>query len=795
MEEHTNDFEYTLPMIILNDFVIMPGTSVHFDLQKEVSIQAINRALSNNLDLFVATPKNGRFQEPITAEQLCEVGTVVKVRQTLKLSKEAGIRILLEGKERAVLKAVISEQHYNDAVLQTCNNEGESLSEAEHDARIRSVKSILQICYRSKLIPNQTAYESLQKIKDLDLLLDMTAESVHLSFEKKQEILKTINLEERTDCVISILLNEIEVSRIRGEIAEKLKDCVSKNQREYVLREQLKLIHEELGEQDTDVESDQYELRLEEVNPPREVREKIQKEINRFKTLSYASSESGVLRNYIETLLDYPWNVEGKDNTSIKTAIKQLENDHYGLKQVKERIIDYLAVRNLSGCKDAPILCLVGPPGTGKTSIVKSIAASLHKEYGRIALGGVRDEAEIRGHRKTYIGAMPGRIVTAITKTGVNNPLILLDEIDKTGTDHRGDTASALLEVLDGEQNMHFVDHFFEVPVDLSNVLFVATANDAASIPEPLRDRMELIEVNSYTENEKFHIAKLYLLKKQLEKNGLIKRQFQITDEAIYYLIRHYTKEAGVRNLERLLGKLMQKAARGILTEEWKSLRITPKKIRELLGVERYRNDEKDTSDKVGVVTGLAWTKVGGDTLNIEVNLLDGKGDLKLTGNLGDVMKESAQIALSYIRTLPAIKELDEDYFEQHIVHVHVPEGATPKDGPSAGITMALAMYSALLNRRVSGTLAMTGEITLKGKVLPIGGLKEKLLAAKNAGIQKVLVPADNRKDVEEFEKEIIENLEIVYVSTMDEVIANGIVKRSFTLKPSTEGLPAGFQR
>ncbi len=795
MEENTNNFEYTLPMIVINDFVIMPGTSVHFDLQRELSIQAINQALSNNLDLFVATPKNGKLTEPITTEQLCEVGTVVRVRQTLKLSKDTRIRILLEGKERAVLKELVLKDGYNTAVLQTCDEKGEVLEEAELDARIRSVKSILQICYRSKMIPNQAAYESLQKIEDLGLLLDLAVESVSLSFEKKQEVLKTIDLEERTDCVISILLNEIEVNRIRGELAEKLKDCVSKNQREYVLREQLKLIHEELGEQSTDVESNQYELRLQEVNPPQEVKEKIQKEINRFKTLAYSSSESGVLRNYIETLLDYPWSVEGKDNTSLKTAITQLENDHYGLKKVKERIIDYLAVRNLSGRKDAPILCLVGPPGTGKTSIAKSIAASLHKEYGRIALGGVRDEAEIRGHRKTYIGAMPGRIVTAITKTGVNNPLILLDEIDKTSTDYRGDTASALLEVLDGEQNIHFTDHFFEVPVDLSNVLFVATANDAASIPEPLRDRMELIEVNSYTENEKFHIGKLYLLKKQLEKNGLKRRQFQITDDAIYYLIRNYTKEAGVRNLERLLSNLMQKAARGILTEEWKSLRVTPKKIRELLGVEPYRNDEKDISDKVGVVTGLAWTKVGGDTLKIEVNLLDGKGDLKLTGNLGDVMKESAQIALSYIRTLPAIRELDSDYFEHHIVHVHVPEGATPKDGPSAGITMALAMYSALLNRQVSGTLAMTGEITLKGKVLPIGGLKEKLLAAKNAGIKKVLVPAENRKDVEEFEKEVLENLEIVYVSSMEEVIANGIVRRSFTLKPSKEGLPAGFQR
>ncbi|MBR1866066.1 MAG: endopeptidase La, partial [Lachnospiraceae bacterium] len=515
------------------------------------------------------------------------------------------------------------------------------------------------------------------------------------------------------------------------------------------------------------------------------VREKLEKEIKRFTGLSFTSSESAVVRNYIETLLEYPWNKEGTDNDDLQTAIEQLEQDHYGLKKIKERIIDYLAVRNLSGRKDAPILCLVGPPGTGKTSVARSIATALHKEYGRIALGGVRDEAEIRGHRKTYIGAMPGRIVTTVTKTGVKNPLILLDEVDKTGSDYKGDTASALLEVLDGEQNVHFQDHYFEVPVDLSNVLFVATANDASAIPEPLRDRMELIEVNSYTENEKFQIAKMYLLDKQLKKNGLKKSQFRITDDAIYKVIRNYTREAGVRNLERILETLMQKAARGILVGDFKSLRVIPKKLPELLGVEKYTVDMRSFENKVGVVTGLAWTKVGGDTLNVEVNLLDGKGGLTLTGNLGDVMKESAQIALSYVRTLPEVKRLQEEYFEKHIVHVHVPEGATPKDGPSAGITMALAMYSVLMNRPINGRLAMTGEITLKGNVLPIGGLKEKLLAAKNAGKNMVLVPAENRKHVEELDEEITDGLDIRYVSHMKEVIQYGVVKQSFSLKSS----------
>jgi len=467
----------------------------------------------------------------------------------------------------------------------------------------------------------------------------------------------------------------------------------------------------------------------------------------------------------------------------LQTAIDILEMDHYGLNKIKDRIIDYLAVRNLSGRKDAPILCLVGPPGTGKTSIAKSVARALNKEYGRIALGGVRDEAEIRGHRKTYIGAMPGRIVSTIKRTNVNNPLILLDEIDKTSSDHKGDVSSALLEVLDGEQNNKFVDHYFEVPVDLSKVLFLATANDVSTIPAPLLDRMELIEVNSYTENEKFHIAKLYLVKKQLKKNGLLAKQFKITDDAIYKIIRSYTREAGVRKLEQTIERLMQKAARGILTGEYKTLRVTPKKLPELLGVEKYTLDDIDYKDKIGVVTGLAWTKFGGDTLKIEVNLLEGKGGLTLTGNLGDVMKESAQIALSYVRTLPDVRKLPEEFFEKHTIHVHVPEGATPKDGPSAGITMALAIYSALMNRSVNGRLAMTGEVTLKGNVLAIGGLKEKLLAAKNAGMMKVFVPSDNRKNVEELEAEITDGLEIIYVSHMDEVILQGVVKRSFSLK------------
>lgn len=781
-EIEMNEQVNKVPMMVLQDMVIMPGTSIHFDIKKEISVRAVNTAMEENKEIFVVTAKEASVSDKPPVEQLYAVGTLVTVRQVLKLPKGT-IRVLLAGQERAMLKNVIYEAGYLKAETIRMESQVDELTKKEQEALIRTVQDMLKKCEKSSLMMNPITLAALNKVKDLELLVDLAAEAVPLPVPLKQRVLETEEIKARVEQLLEILINEVEISDIRLEIAEKLKDCVSKNQRDYVLREQLKVIKKELGEENTEDEGDNYQELLEEVNPPEEVRAKLEKEIKRFKSLPYASSESAVIRNYIETLLEYPWNRSGEDNQNLNKAIERLENDHYGLTKIKERIIDYLAVRNLSGRKDAPILCLVGPPGTGKTSIAKSIAASLHKEYGRIALGGVRDEAEIRGHRKTYIGAMTGRIVTAIAKTGVNNPLILLDEIDKTSSDYKGDTSSALLEVLDGEQNVRFQDHYFEVPVDLSGVLFVATANDADAIPEPLRDRMEIIEVNSYTENEKFQIAKLYLLGKQLKKNGLAARQFKITDEAVYKIIRNYTREAGVRNLERMLELLMQKAARGILTEQYKSVTVTTKKLTDMLGVEKYTVNSKDLEDKIGVVTGLAWTKVGGDTLKVEVNILDGKGALILTGNLGDVMKESAKIALSYVRTLPDIKKLSDEYFEKHIVHIHVPEGATPKDGPSAGITMALAMYSALIGRKVNGELAMTGEITLKGNVLPIGGLKEKLLAAKIAGMTKVLVPEDNRKNVEELEAEITEGMEIVYVSDMKEVISHGIKKQTILLK------------
>lgn len=783
MEQSTiEEKQVTVPMMVLYDMVIMPGSSVHFDIKRESNIQAVNTALEQGLELFVVMAKSDTKNGEVTEDKLHPVGTLVSVKQLLKLKGNS--RVLFVGKTRAKLEKVFNEAPYHEAKVTKLESNVLEMPENRQEATYRSIQAVLKHCENNSLLSNQTTLESLSQIRDLELLVDLAAEAVLVKTGQKQQLLEEMDMELRSEKLMTFIFNEIDINNIRLDISNKLKNSVNKNQREYVLKEQMKLIREELGESgDADTEGERYLERLEEIAPPEEVKDKLEKEIKRFQSLSYTSSESAVLRNYIETLLDYPWSVAGGDNQDLKTAIEQLEKDHYGLTKIKERIIDYLAVRNLSGRKDAPILCLVGPPGTGKTSVAKSIAAALHKKYGRIALGGVRDEAEIRGHRKTYVGAMPGRIVTAIAKTGVNNPLILLDEVDKTSSDYKGDTASALLEVLDGEQNIRFEDHYFEVPVDLSNVLFVATANDASAIPAPLRDRMEIIEVNSYTENEKFHIAKLYLLKKQREKNGLTGKQFKLTDEAIYKLIRNYTREAGVRNLERTIEQLMQKAARGILTEEYKSITVTPKKLQKLLGVEKYTEEDRSLEDKVGVVTGLAWTKVGGDTLNVEVNLLEGKGALTITGNLGDVMKESAQIALSYVRTLPEVKKLPEEYFEKHIVHVHVPEGATPKDGPSAGITMALAMYSALVNRAVSGKLAMTGEVTLKGKVLPIGGLKEKLLAAKNAGKTKVLVPTENRRNVEELEEEITEGLEIQFVSHMQEVMEAGIVKRSFALK------------
>lgn len=774
--------EIWFPLLIMRDIVLMPETTLHLDIKQTGSVLGVNAALRENTELFVVAAREKPITSDIKISDIHTIGTLAKVKQLYKLPNGV-IRILIEVRCRAGINNIKKDGEFFRVKAIELVEDEKDIDVYQKEAGLRMLKEQVKRCDDLNMFAEDSVYESIKKINSLKHLTDIIASTELIKFSDKQRLLETVDIISRAHKLIAILSEEIAVANIRQEINEKLKDCVNKNQRDYVLREQLKLIHKELGDVDTDDEESRYLEILEEIAPPAEVREKLEREIKRFANLSYSSSESAVLRNYIETLLEYPWNIETDENDDLSMIIDKLERDHYGLSKIKERIIDYMAVRILNDRKDAPILCLVGPPGTGKTSIARSIAEALNKQYIRISLGGVKDEAEIRGHRKTYIGAMPGRIVSSIKKAGANNPLILLDEIDKTSGDYKGAVSAALLEVLDSEQNVYFTDHYFEVPVDLSRVLFIATANDASQIPDALRDRMEIIEVNSYTENEKFHIAKLYLVPKNLDKNGLSKRQFKIKDDAIYELIRHYTKEAGVRGLEQLLSRLMQKAAKGILTDEYKSITVTAKKVPELLGVWKYSDDDIDHKSKVGIVNGLAWTRFGGDTLQVEVNLLEGKGKLSLTGNLGDVMKESAEIALSCVRTLPEIKKLPDEYFEKHIIHVHVPEGATPKDGPSAGITMALAMYSALLNKEVDGKIAMTGEITLKGNVLPIGGLKEKLLAAKNAGLTKVLVPEKNMRNVSEIEPEITDGLDIVYVSRIEEVIEQGIVKRTFALK------------
>ncbi|MCR5419480.1 MAG: endopeptidase La [Lachnospiraceae bacterium] len=777
-------YKKKIPVVSVSSLAVIPGMIIHFDIVKNGVIKSIEKAMvSKEQQIFITMQKDSGKAVP-TFDELCTMGCIAVVKQVLKLPNKT-IRVLVEGIKRGELLELTEDETGCQVGLVKPVIDRNPLSyEEENDPdRVAIIQSFMEMM-REYLKYNPKVEKILSKCKvshiSFSALMDMYASHLPMTSKDRQKLLDAKNDRDQAIIFCAILENEMNILRVRKDIQEQVRERVDKNQKEYYLREQMKAIKEELGERKSISDEDEYLEKTEKLNASDEVKEKLKKEIERLSMASSYSSESGVIRGYIETILELPWRNESKDNDNLDDAQKILDEDHYGLKKVKERMLEFLAVRNLNKneSSDTPIVCLVGPPGTGKTSIAKSVARALNKKYVRISLGGVRDEAEIRGHRKTYVGAMPGRIVAGLKQAGVNNPLFLLDEIDKMSSDYRGDTASALLEVLDSEQNNKFRDHYVELPIDLSGVLFLATANSLNDIPGPLLDRMEVIEVNSYTENEKLHIAKEYLIAKQLQKNGLKKSQLMINDKALELLIRGYTREAGVRGLERKIGEICRKTARDILQNGKKSVRITHNNLEKYLGKIRYEYDKANEEDQVGIVRGLAWTTVGGDTLQIEVNVMPGKGELKLTGQLGDVMKESAQAGVSYIRSVSDKDNIEEDYFSKHDIHIHIPQGAVPKDGPSAGITMATAIYSAITGIPVKGDVAMTGEITLRGRVLPIGGLKEKTLAAKNAGIKTVLVPKKNKKDIEEISEEILTGLNIVYVDNMDEVLRYSLNRR-----------------
>lgn len=766
-----------MPAVALRGMVILPGMVAHFDVSRAKSIKAVEEAMMDEQKIFLVAQKDVEQENP-DIEDLFKIGIIAEVKQVIKLQNNI-VRILVEGKERAELSAFLENPDYLLAEIIRFDEEvDDGLPEEAKEAMLRSI----QETFGKYVVVNPKMGKELQRqlseITDLEKLMNQLANSLPVHFEEKQKILDAVSMTERYEVLMALLLKEIEIIAIKNDFQAKVKAQVDKNQKEYLLREQMKVIREELGEDNTESDADHFAEALGKIRADKEVKEKIKKEIDRFKNISSSSSESAVARGYIETLLELPWNKTSRDNKDLKNAEQILNADHYGLEKVKERMLEFLAVRNLTSKGESPIICLVGPPGTGKTSIARSVAKALDKKYVRISLGGVRDEAEIRGHRRTYVGAMPGRIVNGLHSAGVKNPLMLLDEIDKMSSDYKGDTASALLEVLDAEQNKKFRDHYVEIPIDLSEVLFIATANSVQDIPRPLLDRMELIEVTSYTENEKLHIAKEHLLAKQMERNGIRPEQLSITDKAMAKIISGYTREAGVRNLERKLGEICRKAARPLYEGEKEKIKVTEQNLEKFLGKEKYSFDKKNDTDEVGIVRGLAWTSVGGDTLEIEVNIMPGKGEFQLTGQLGDVMKESAQAGISYIRSVSEEYHIPKKFFQENDIHIHIPEGAVPKDGPSAGITMATAMLSAITKTPVRADVAMTGEITLRGRVLPIGGLKEKTLAAKNAGIKTICVPKKNEKDIDEISPEIKKGLEIVLVEQMKDVLDVAFVKK-----------------
>ena len=768
------DKKITMPAVALRGLTILTGMVQHFDISREKSIRAIETAMIGNQKVYLVTQRHPEQETPAVAD-LYQMGTISQIKQLVKMPGGI-IRVMVEGEKRAALLTLFEEGPYLEAEVAEAPMQEEQLTDTVKEAMSRIVKEKLEEFGNANPKAVKDFIGSLLVITDLEQLLTQTANEFPWDFAVKQEMLECDYWSHLYDRIVYYLMRELEILMIKRDYQGKVKEHIDKNQRDYILREELKVIREELGDDSGTEDADGYMEQLEKLNADKETKEKIKKEIQRFKGMPGGSQEANVLRTYIETVLEMPWKKVSRDNQDIIHAKEILEEDHYGLEKVKDRVLEFLAVRALTKKGTSPILCLVGPPGTGKTSIARSVARALGKKYVRISLGGIHDEAEIRGHRKTYVGAMPGRIADAMRQAGVSNPLMLLDEIDKVSADYRGDVSSALLEVLDGEQNVKFRDHYLEIPLDLSGVLFIATANDASTIPRPLLDRMEVIEVSSYTENEKFHIAKKYLIPKQLERNGLTEEMLSFSDKALEKIIHNYTREAGVRNLERRIGEICRKAAREFLEKKKKTVHITEGNLQKYLGKEKITFENANEEDEVGIVRGLAWTSVGGDTLQIEVNVMPGDGKLQMTGQMGDVMKESAQIALTYVRSVADRYGVESRYFKEHDLHLHIPEGAVPKDGPSAGITMATAMLSAVTGKKVCASVAMTGEITLRGRVLPIGGLKEKTLAARMAHMKKVLVPDKNRPDMAEISKEITKGMEIVFVKTMDDVVREAFV-------------------